>query len=400
VKTLRPLWLLLLCGQFSSAQLTLDKPSVAYEFASRPVTEWDTALREHRMPATKNRPDDVLWQRSKGLCPSFSLESVSGEELYWLAKLCGPEPAKALRAVNRYLEGSELEHGPDARLLLAVLQMRTTGNWEAAWGTIQTILQEDPVEPVESQIDVAIDDEADANPKIALAWSKERFSILFDRSQTEKSGVSPASSGFVLHTGADLVHRYYLAGENAQATKVLEEMNSFVKSHPDEAKSWGAQDLHWANLEMHPAPPVAVLKMLGGNSPSGLIQPGRVEVISFFFLGCSPCMRELLDLDALQQRYGKKKLLVTDITSYKVNWYPTPSTPANVEASLEKVRLEKAPGISFVITSDETLASYGVRGFPVVAIVDKMGRLRYMGYVLDFEDDDSAGRLIHELIEE
>lgn len=400
MKTLRPLWLLLLCGQFSSAQLAFDKPSVAYEFASRPVTEWDTALREHRMPATKNRPDDVLWQRSKDLCPSFSLESVSGEELYWLAKLCGPEPAKALRAVNRYLEGSALEHGPDARLLLAVLQMRTTGNWEAAWGTIQTILQEDPVEPVESQIDVAIDDEADANPKIALAWSKERFSILFDRSQTEKSGMSPASSGFLLHTGADLVHRYYLAGENEQATKVLEEMNGFVKSRPDEAKSWGAQELYWANLEMHPAPPVAVLKMLGGNSPSGLIQPGRVEVISFFFLGCTPSNQELSVLDALQEKYGKKKLLVTAVTSYKINSNITPSAPSHVEASLQEARLEKARHIGVVITSDEALASYGVRGFPVVAIVDKMGRLRYMGYALDFEDDDSAGRLIHELIEE
>jgi len=400
VKTLRPLWLLLLSGQFSSAQLTFDKPSLAYEYASRPVAEWETALREHRTPAAKTRPDHVLWQRSKALCPSFSLESVSGEELYWLAKLCGPEPAKALLAVSRYLERSELEHGPDARLLLAVLQMRTTGNWEAAWGTIQTILQEDPVEPVEAQIAGVIDDEARDDPQKGREWSKERYAILRDRSQAEKPGVSSVSYSFVLDAGYDLVHRYYLAGENEQATKVLEEMNSFVKSHPDEAKDWGAEDLHWANLEMHPAPPVAVLKMLGGNSPSGLIQPGRVEVISFFFLGCSPCMRELLDLDALQQRYGKKKLLVTDITSYKVNWYPTPSTPANVEASLEKVRLEKAPGISFVITSDETLASYGVKAFPVIAIVDKRGTLRYIGRDVDLEGDDSAGRLIHELIEE
>ncbi len=364
------------------------------------MTEWETALREHRMPATKTRPDDVLWQRSKALCPSFLLESVSGEELYWLAKLCRPAPAKALRAVNRYLEGSELEHGPDARLLLAVLQMRATGNWEAAWGTIQTILQEDPVEPVEAQIAGVIDDEARDDPQKGREWSKERYAILRDRSQAEKPGVSSVSYSFVLDAGYDLVHRYCLAGENEQATKVLEEMNRFVKSHPDEAKDWGAEDLHWANLEMHPAPPVAVLKMLGGNSPSGLMQPGRVEVISFFFLGCSPCMRELLDLDALQQRYGKKKLLVTDITSYKVNWCPTPSTPANVEASLEKVRLKKAPGISFVITSDETLASYGVKAFPVIAIVDKRGTLRYIGRDVDLEGDDSAGRLIHELIEE
>jgi thiol-disulfide isomerase/thioredoxin len=364
------------------------------------VIEWETALHEHRMPTTRTRPDDVLRQRSKALCPSFSLERESGEELYWLAKLCQPDPAKALAAVTRYLDGSEWEHGPDARLLLAILQMRTTGNWETAWGTIQTILQKDPISPVEPQLDVAIDDEADTNPKMALEWSKERYSILLDRRQAEKPGVSPESSGFFLHTGSDLVHRYYLVGANEQATNVLEEMNSFMKSHPDEATGWAAEDLHWANLEMHSVPPIAVLKMLGGNSASSLIQPGRVEVISFFFLGCSPCMRELADLDALQKRYGKKKLSVTDVTSYKVNWYPTPSTPANVEASLGKARLEKAPRVGFVITSDETLASYGVKAFPVVAIVDKRGTLRYIGKDVDLEDDDPAGRLIRELIEE
>jgi thioredoxin-related protein len=125
-----------------------------------------------------------------------------------------------------------------------------------------------------------------------------------------------------------------------------------------------------------------------------------VEVISFFFLGCTPSNQELSVLDALQEKYGKKKLLVTGVTSYKINSNITPSAPSHVEASLQEVRLEKARHIGVVITSDEALASYGVRGFPVVAFVDKMGRLRYMGYVLDFEDDDSAGRLIHELIEE
>jgi hypothetical protein len=274
VKTLRPLWLLLLCGQFWSAQSTFTKPSEAYEYARRPVTEWETALQEHRMPTTRTRPDDVLWQRSKELCPSFSLEGVSGEELYFLAKLCEQDRAKALLAVNRYLAGSELAHGPDARLLLAALQMRTTGNWEAAWGTIRTILQEDPIQPVEGQIDVAIDDEARDDPQKALDWSKERYAILRDRGLAERPGVSSVSYSFVLDAGYDLVHRYYLVGETEPAKNILEEMNSFVKSHPDEAKGWGAEDLHWANLEMHPAPPVTVSKMLGRSSPpSDVIQP-------------------------------------------------------------------------------------------------------------------------------
>ena len=320
-------------------------------------------------------------QRSKPLCPSFSVEGESGEKLYWLAKLCVEDHDKALLALDRYLAGSELAHGPDARMLLAVVQLRKTGSWEAAWGTIRTILQEDPIEPLESQIDVAIDEEAGTDLAKALEWSKERYALLLDRSQTEKPGLPPVSSSSVLSAGSELVHLYYLAGEIGQAAKVLDEMNRFIKSHPDEAKGWGAEDLHWANLEMHTAPPVTVLKMLGKSSPSGVIQPGRVEVISFFFLGCSPCMRELPDLNDLQKRYGKKKLLVADVTTYKMNSYLTPSTHSNIEASLGKARMKNAPGIGVVMTSDETLASYGINGFPVIAIVDKMGtplcRTRY-----------------------
>jgi len=56
------------------------------------------------------------------------------------------------------------------------------------------------------------------------------------------------------------------------------------------------------------------------------------------------------------------------------------------------------PGVA--ITSDETLTSYGVYGFPVVAIVDKIGRVRYIGREINFEDDDSLGVLIRKLIEE
>jgi hypothetical protein len=83
-----------------------------------------------------------------------------------------------------------------------------------------------------------------------------------------------------------------------------------------------------------------------------------------------------------------------------MNSYLIPSTHSNIEAALEKARLEKAPGIGILITADETLASYGISEFPVVAIVDKMGRLRYIGIDAEYEDDDSVGQLIHKLIEE
>jgi thiol-disulfide isomerase/thioredoxin len=400
VNTLRPLCLLLLFAQVSLAQTTFTKPSEAYEFAQRPVTESEAALHARALPTGSPAPSTLVRKRSRELCPAFQLEGVSGEELYWLAMLCEEYPPKALPAVQRYLAGNNLEHAPDARLVLAVQQMRTNGSWEAAWGTFRTMLQEDPIEPVWSQLEVAIDGESDKSPEKALEWSKERYAILLGRSLTEKPGVPPVSASWVISAGSDLVHRYYLAGDTGEATRLLGEMNSYVKSHPVVAGSWGEEDLYWANMEMHPAPAVAVLKMLGGNLGPDLFRQGRVEVVSFFFLGCAPCMTELPRLNDLQKRYGKKKLLVADVTTYKANSYLTPPSKSNIEAVLEKARLENAPDIEFVITPEETLDSHDVHAFPVVVLVDKKGRVRFVGRIKEFPEDDSSGRLIKRLLEE
>lgn len=258
-------------GQSSLDQPAFTKPSEAYQFARQPLTEWQAALRAHKDPATPTLPGDIVQQRGKTLCPRFSLDSVSGEELYWLGKLCELDPPKALVAVQRYLQGDRIEHGPDARLLLAILQTRATGNWEAAWTTIQTILKEDPIGPVYSQIDAAIERESSTAPEKALEWSAERYAILLDRANTETKEASPSSSSFMLSAGSDLVHRYYLAGKAEQAAKILGEMNQFVESRPKETGIWGTE-VHWATMEMHAAPEITALRVFGENSSSSLIE--------------------------------------------------------------------------------------------------------------------------------
>ena len=92
--------------------------------------------------------------------------------------------------------------------------------------------------------------------------------------------------------------------------------------------------------------------------------------------------------------------MVTALTTYKSNSYLNPPTHSNIETPVERTRAETAPSVAFVMTTDETLASYDVNGFPVVAIVDKMGRVRYMGREIDFEDDEPIGQLIHRIVEE
>ncbi len=396
MKTSRPLLLTVFFLQFASAQTTFNKPSEAYESARRPLTEWESAVESRTKPASPTAPEEEVRQRFRQLCPLFSIQDESGEELYWLAKLCEGDHEKALTAIALYLSGRKLTHAADARWLLATQQLRKTGNWESSWPTIKLIAQQDPVEEWFWRYRVAIDDESDDNPKKSLEWSKELYTILLARSKSDDPQLAPSSLFYALIAGSDLVHRYHLSGDEPNTAKVLAEMNGLAQTLPGRVRG-GPSQLRWANLEMQPAPAIAVTKILGKNSSASLVQPGRVEVISFFFLGCAPCRAELPALDDLQMRYGTQKLLVADVTTMKAN---DSSSQPDLEHSLEALRAESAPDISMVITSDETPSIYSIAQFPVVAIVDKRGRVRYISETIDFEDDDSAGKLVHQLIEE
>jgi thiol-disulfide isomerase/thioredoxin len=396
LKTLRPLLLTLFFLQFASSQTTFNKPSEAYDSSRRPLTEWESAVESRTMPATPTPPEEEVRQRFGQLCPLFSIQNESGEELYWLAKLCEGDHEKALAAIALYLSGSELTHAADARWLLATQQMRKTGNWESSWPTIKLIAQQSPVEEWFWRYRVAIDDESDDNPKESLEWSKELYTILLARSKSDDPQLAPISLFYALIAGSDLVHRYHLSADEPNAAKVLAEMNGLAQTLPDKVRGWPAE-LRWANLEMQPAPAIPVMEILGKKSSASLVQPGRVEVISFFFLACVPCRAELPALDDLQKRYGTQELLVADVTTMKAN---DSSSEPDLEHSLEVLRAKSAPDISMVITSDETPSTYGIAQFPVAAIVDKRGRVRYIGRTIDFENDDSAGKLVHQLIEE
>ena len=110
-------------------------------------------------------------------------------------------------------------------------------------------------------------------------------------------------------------------------------------------------------------------------------------MISFFFLGCAPCLVELPGLNALQRRYQRDKLLVADVTSYKVNSYLEPPTHTAIEGALNKTRHKKAPDLTMVVTTDEALKNYNLAAFPVVVILDKASRVRYVGSDIWFEED-------------
>jgi hypothetical protein len=388
-------------GPSGSAVMRFAKPSEAFAYANAPMAERMAAVQAGRPPKTHIAPQAEVSRRAKALCPSFKVENVSGEELYWLAKLCKSQPAIGLSALQRYLGGSGLEHGPEAHLLLSVFQMRRAESWEASWGTLRTILREDAFgSDQEIRLRVAIENEADHDEATALQWAEERYSLLLERLQLSKPGVPPISPAWIVMAGADLTHRYYLAGKTDQAATILAEINRLKDGNPAEMRGWSSEQLNWANMETQPAPPIPVLHASGGNPGPDIVQPGRVEVVSFFFLRCAPCLSDLWELDDFQKRYPKDKVLVVDVTTYKVALQPDAPPHKEVESAIDKVRRKKSRRLTMAVTAEPALHDYGINGFPALAVIDKQGRLRYAGFSDNLESGEAVDRLVRRLLDE
>lgn len=371
-------------------------PSQAYAFVEQPLADVDdVARRNESTKLSVNRRSQVT-RRAKTWCPVFAIDNQSGEELYFLALLCRDalDSRKAKISIEQYLAQERQPHGPEARLLLALLY-RQLSEPDKAWQTCRAMLEADPIKSSQSVL-IASLIEDEENEARALEWSRERYSILANRARNAPE-VSPQS---VVLAGIDLVHRYYLLGENHEAHTLLEELHQLNEAHRDEIIGFASEGLHWADMEMRPAPPIPIQKLLSRAPVSEVIKKGRVEILSFFFLGCAPCISELPALNDLQKRYKKKGLLVADVTTYKANSYQA-STPSEIEVALNKICRTRAPDVSMVVTSDETMASYGIHAFPVIMVIDKSGRLRYTGKDIDFDGDQPiVGRLVLKLIAE
>jgi thiol-disulfide isomerase/thioredoxin len=387
-----------------SAVPRFPKPSEAYAYANAPVAEWKAALKAHQVPKTRIRPDQERNRRANKLCPLYGLESTSGEELYWLAELCQYQKAtqaKALSAAERYLATENPAHAPQARLLLAILQTRVHGTWEASWDTMRSILQQDPIgSDQETQIRVAIEVEADTNEATALEWSEERYRLLRERATNPKPGAAAVSYQWVVMAGGDLVHRYYLSGDAIHAEKLVADLKGLADAHANEMPDGALHLLNSTIMEMKDAPSIPVLNAIGKSIGPDLVQKGRIEVVSFFFLRCPPCIYDLGPLDELQKKYSKNNVLVTAVTTYKAALQPDTPPTAKVDSALTHLRRKKAPGLTMVVAPEHVLQDYNIIGFPVIAVIDKKTRLRYLGDATDLEPGEAIDRLVDWLLNE
>lgn len=111
-----------------------------------------------------------------------------------------------------------------------------------------------------------------------------------------------------------------------------------------------------------------VLKNLDGDQYDLSQSHGRVVLVNFWAVWCTPCRAEMPSMQQLNQQF--------DDQDFEIVAVDMGSSRKHIDAFLE----EMTPSLEFEIVLDETgeaASTWGVRGIPVSYIIDRQGKLVY-----------------------
>jgi thiol-disulfide isomerase/thioredoxin len=131
------------------------------------------------------------------------------------------------------------------------------------------------------------------------------------------------------------------------------------------------------------APPLKVTKYLTGSEVLAFT-PGKVYVVEFWATWCGPCIQAMPHLAEIQTVFKDQGLVVIGVTTKDPN-----NSAEKVSEFVEK--RGKKLGYTFAYCeTDETYDSYmkaaGQDGIPCSFVVDKAGKVAYIGHPMELDD--------------
>lgn len=112
--------------------------------------------------------------------------------------------------------------------------------------------------------------------------------------------------------------------------------------------------------------------------PVRKFEKGKVYVIEFWATWCGPCIASMPHLSELQHKFREDGLTIIGITS---------PDPGNTLELVRKMVEEKGEGMGYTVawdpdrkTSEDWMRAAGQNGIPTSFLVDKEGRIAYIGH--------------------
>ncbi len=134
------------------------------------------------------------------------------------------------------------------------------------------------------------------------------------------------------------------------------------------------------------APKLDVLKWVKGDPVDLEKAKGKqVVVVEFWATWCGPCIASIPHLTELQKEYGKKGVTIIGMTSHD---------DSNTQEDVEKFVAEQGDKMGYTVAFDQEkktdeawMKAAGQNGIPTTFIVDKSGRIAWIGHPMSGLDE-------------
>lgn len=131
------------------------------------------------------------------------------------------------------------------------------------------------------------------------------------------------------------------------------------------------------------APPLTVEKWVKGEPITGF-EKGKVYVVEFWATWCGPCIAAMPHLTELQKQYKDDGVTIIGMTS---------PDRSNTLAKVEKMVAEKGDTMGYTVawdterkTNEAYMRAAGQNGIPCSFVVDREGRIAYIGHPLGLDE--------------
>lgn len=140
-----------------------------------------------------------------------------------------------------------------------------------------------------------------------------------------------------------------------------------------------------ADLEMgDDAPPVAITKWVQGDPVElAAVKGQKVVILEFWATWCGPCIRSMPHLTEIQKKYADQGLRIIGVTK------PDPNNPLEkVEQFVKDNQDKMAYTVAFdgdAATNDAYMKAAGQNGIPTSFIIDRAGKVAWIGHPMDMD---------------
>ncbi|MCA1556549.1 MAG: TlpA family protein disulfide reductase, partial [Acidobacteria bacterium] len=149
------------------------------------------------------------------------------------------------------------------------------------------------------------------------------------------------------------------------------------------------------------APEIAVADWIEQKAATLSSLRGRVVLLDFWALWCTPCHAALPHIAEWQEKYEKRGLSVVALTEYRNTVNGRPHRTAQEVGELRRFRRASRLPFGFAVAdTPETAGAYGVQTIPVAVLIDRRGVVRFLNVGANETDIEELHQMIVRLLDE